>query len=171
VTVVVLGERPETTELIERRRRLGQDRSDEVWEGVYHVAPDARFEHNRLGYLLLRRVEQRALERGLIPSTTFNLGDGIHDFRIPDLSLHEGSPRGAFIPTAVVVGEVLSPDDETWEKFGFYARRGVAEVWVADLDTRTVRVFARRDESGYDETATSAVLGYTTAELADLDWP
>ena len=87
------------------------------------------------------------------------------------MSLHAGSPRGSFIPTAVVVGEVLSPDDETWEKFGFYARRGVAEVWVADLDTRTVRVFLRRDETGYDEAGASAVLGLTTTELADLDWP
>jgi hypothetical protein len=25
--------------LIERRRRLGLDRRDEMWEGVYHLAP------------------------------------------------------------------------------------------------------------------------------------
>jgi hypothetical protein len=37
---VVLGERPvEVEHLIKRRRELGQDLFDEVWEGDYHLVP------------------------------------------------------------------------------------------------------------------------------------
>lgn len=39
---VVLGERPpELEEFLERRRALGQDGYDEVWEGEHHAAPGA----------------------------------------------------------------------------------------------------------------------------------
>jgi hypothetical protein len=171
MTVVVCGERPEVTELIERRRRLGQDRHDEVWEGAYHMAPEPIAEHGLAQFQIGTRVAGRAKGRGLVFSLTFNLGDGRDDFRIPDFGLHEGTPRGIWIRTAVVVGEVLSPDDETWQKFGFYARRGVEEVWVVDLDTRSVRVFVRRDAHGYDETDRSPRLDLSTAELAAIDWP
>ncbi len=171
MTVVVLGERPETTELIERRRRLGQDRRDEVWEGVYHVAPEAPVEHGLIQAEVYSRLRHRAAERGLRVSLAFNLGAGRHDFRIPDFGLHSGQPHGVWLPTAVVVGEVLSPDDETWEKFPFYARHGVEEIWVLDPQARSARVFLRRDEDGYDEGDASPRLGLTTLELADLDWP
>ena len=43
---VLLGEPPNVlAEWLERRRALGQDRFDEVWEGDYHVSPEARASH------------------------------------------------------------------------------------------------------------------------------
>ncbi len=40
-TVLVGGVPPVLEQWLERRRRLGLDRRDEVWEGVLHVAPYA----------------------------------------------------------------------------------------------------------------------------------
>jgi len=170
MTVVVLGERPEVTELIERRRRLGQDRLDEVWEGVYHVAPDPAVEHGMVAIELAAMLRQLARERGLVMTLTFNLGDGKEDFRVPDFGFHAGTPTGVWVRTAVIVGEILSRDDETWQKFDFYARRGVEEVLVVDPPARRVRVFLLQGQ-GYDEALASPRLGRTAEQLGDLDWP
>lgn len=70
----------------------------------------------------------------------FNLGHP-NDYRIPDGGLHRGKPTGAFLPTAAVVIEVASPDDEAYDKLGFYAARGVEELIIADLQTRAVRIW------------------------------
>jgi hypothetical protein len=54
VKTVVLGPPPkELKELIQRRRALGLDRFDEVWEGSYHVAPMARWRHGYLAAAVL----------------------------------------------------------------------------------------------------------------------
>ena len=40
--------------------------------------------------------------------------------------------------------EVLSPNDESRDKFGFYAARGVAEVWLVEPNTRALEVYVLR---------------------------
>lgn len=46
MTTIVRGPRPpELEQLLERRRRSGADRLDEVWEGRYVVAPDPHSNH------------------------------------------------------------------------------------------------------------------------------
>src|SRR5206468_9064964 len=42
-------------------------------------------------------------------------------------------------PDAVI--EVRSPDDESYEKFPFFARLGVREVIVVDLDSKDVELY------------------------------
>lgn len=44
---VFLGNRvvDDVDAFLQARRRLDQDRHDEVWEGVYHVAPDPHPDH------------------------------------------------------------------------------------------------------------------------------
>ncbi|MDQ3680552.1 MAG: Uma2 family endonuclease [Actinomycetota bacterium] len=37
--------------------------------------------------------------------------------------------------------EIISPDDETYEKFGFYADHGVEEIIVADPAARSVTIW------------------------------
>ena len=66
---------------------------------------------------------------------------------------------------------MLSPDDETWEKFDFYARHGVEEICVVDPRAGEVRWFVLADDA-YEETGASPLLGVTAADLADrIDWP
>ena len=65
---------------------------------------------------------------------------------------------------------MLSPDDATFDKIGFYAAKGVRELLVADPDARTVRVLDL--QAGGTDVDVSAVLGRTRAQLeAAVDWP
>lgn len=168
---VVLGERPpELEDLIRRRRELGQDGFDEVWEGEYHVAPNAHSDHAIVASELVLALGPRARVRRLLTSGPFNLGDP-QDFRVPHGGFHRARPGTLYVPTAVAVVEVLSPDDETFRKFDFFAARGVEEVLVASPTERWVRCW-HRTAGSYAEQDTSAVLGVSMAALLDeIAWP
>ena len=169
---VVLGERPAEIEaFLERRRALGQDGHDEVWEGIYHVAPMA---HSWPGYVdnaLAVLLDPFARAAGLVGTGAFNLGDGPDDFRVPDRGFHRRLPSAVWVPTAAIVVEVISPDDETWAKFGFYAEHQVDEICTADPLTRELRWFVLAGP-GYEETDASALLGVSVTELVgQIEWP
>lgn len=170
MSTLVPGHEPVVEAWLQQRRALGQDGRDEVWEGVYHVAPH---EHGRNGAVAMQLVlvlAGPAKTAGLVPGGSFNLGRP-DDFRVPDLGFHRGSPNALYFPTAALIIEVLSPDDETFAKFGFYARHGVGELWVVDPLGHTVRIWTLTEET-YDEVDTSALLGVTAAAVAaDVDWP
>ncbi len=71
---VVLGPRPpELERLIQRRRELGIDTYDEVWEGSYHVAPAASAAHAYLDNTLAVLLHPYAKAAGLIGTGPFNL--------------------------------------------------------------------------------------------------
>ena len=148
---------------LERRRALGQDQRDEVWEGVYHVTPHASAEHGRLALRLLMGTSDQAARAGLEPLVEFNLGhEG--DYRIPDFGwVRRGADLGVYVPSATIVGEVVSPGDATAEKVPFYLGRGVEEVWVVDPEAR--RVVVVRDGG---EVGSSEVLGLSVAQLTAL---
>ncbi len=169
MTTIVRGPRPpELVAWLERRRRLGLDRRDELWEGRYVVAPDPHSNHGEVQVevgVLLKAAGRRL---GLQPSLTFNLGRP-DDFRIPDAGLVP-RPGGAWHDTAVLIVEILSPDDETFAKLDFYTAHGVQELLVLDWQTRTARVLAL--QTGQQEVARSDVLDLTTAEIeAAIAWP
>jgi Uma2 family endonuclease len=169
MTTIVRGPRPpELEEYLERRRRSGADRLDEVWEGRYVVAPDPHSNHGEVQGQLHAVLRPIARRLGLRAVLTFNLGHP-DDYRIPDAGLVPGPP-GVWHETAVLVVEVLSPDDMTFEKLPFYTARGVQELLVLDWRDRSVRCFALQD--GQAERDRSEVLGVTTAELAAaVEWP
>ena len=169
MTTIVRGPRPpELERLLERRRRSGADRFDEVWEGRYVVAPDPDSRHGAVQgdlYALLKAVAPRL---GLQATQTFNLGEP-DDYRIPDAGLIPG-PRGIWHDRAELVVEVLSPDDMTFEKLDFYTARGVRELLVVDWRDRSVRCFALQE--GQRESVRSQVLDMRTTEVAAaIDWP
>lgn len=171
MATVFLSERPAVLETwLERRRQLGQDRFDEVWEGDYHVVPGPSMEHGLVDSRLGRLLAPRAQRAGLAVTTQFNLG-GPSDYRVPDGGLHRSPSTGVYVDTAAMVIEVMSPGDETMAKLGFYARHGVAEVLVADPTSQTVRLWQLADPSRYTETGRSDLLDVTTATLAtELGW-
>jgi len=141
-------------QFLEHRRRVGNDRFDEMWEGVLHMAPAPSRSHQDILTDVLswlrrywahppaRRVN---LEVNLTP-----LGGWPNSYRVPDLVLlgpdcaaidHDVYFEGA--PTVVV--EILSPGDETMKKLPFYAELGTPEVWVVDRDTRRPELHVLRD--------------------------
>lgn len=169
MTTIVRGPRPpELEQLLARRRRSGADRFDEVWEGRYVVAPDPHASHGALQLELAPLLKAAARRLGLHPALTFNLG-GPEDYRIPDAGLLP-APYAVWHDTAVLVVEVLSPDDMTFDKLDFYTTHGVRELLVVDGQDRSVRCFALQD--GQAERDRSEVLGLRTAEIADaVEWP
>jgi hypothetical protein len=167
---VVLGHNPEIDAMIARRRSWGADRFDEVWDGDYHMAPPITGEHALVTARLLLVLDPLADAARLIGSAAFNLGEP-SNHRVPDLGYHHEQWGGWGVLTAAVVVEVVNPDDETYEKLGFYASRGVDEIIVADPTESVVRLF-RLDGGQYEEVAESRLLGVAADELkASLEWP
>jgi Uma2 family endonuclease len=171
VKTVLLGQRPPEIEaFLARRRALGQDLFDEVWEGTYHVAPASHPWHGYIDNVVAELLGPYARAAGLVGTGPFNLGEE-EDYRVPDRGYHRSLPSSTWVPTAAIVVEVISPDDETWGKFDFYAHRHVDEICTADPFARQVRWFTLGG-AGYQETPESALLGLTVVDLASrIDWP
>ncbi|MGH9190012.1 MAG: Uma2 family endonuclease [Acidimicrobiales bacterium] len=169
---VVLGPRPaELQSLIERRHALGIDMFDEVWDGSYHVAPAPSAAHAYLDDVLAVLLHPYAKAAGLTGTGPFNLGRP-EDFRVPDRGYHRGRPTGTWVPTAGVVVEIVSPDDETYEKFGFYSDHGVEELVIVDPRARALGIWRRTTDGRYESVQASSVLEVSAAELnGAIAWP
>ena len=168
---VVLGEPPAAIEeFLSRRRAAGQDLFDEVWEGEYHVAPASQSWHGYVDNVLAELLGPPARAAGLVGTGPFNLGH-VGDYRVPDRGCHRTLPSTVRVPTAAIVVEVISPDDETWAKVDFYARHHVDEICTADPMGAEIRWFALTG-TAYEETGVSRLLDLSTADLASrIDWP
>ncbi len=171
-TLVLGAPPPEVEALLERRRRAGVDRLDEVWQGVHHMVPGPSFEHARVATQLTLLLDAPARAAGLLLTMhEFNLGESEHDFRVPDGGLHRPGAAGVWLPTAALVVEILSPGDETRQKLPFYAAHDVDEVLIVDPDEQTVAWLGLR-EGRYQAFQRSELIELGPAELAEqLDWP
>jgi hypothetical protein len=153
-------------ELFARRRRSGLDRIDEIWEGVYHMVPAPSYTHGSVESQLHAILRPLALQVGLEVIGQSNLGEGEHDFRVPDLSLHRPGARGVWHPTAALVVEIASPNDESWEKLPFYAAHSVDEALIVDPQRQTVSWLAL-DNDSYSPVARSRLVDLGAAELSE----
>jgi Uma2 family endonuclease len=163
-TLVLGPPPPELTGFLERRRSLGQDLYDEMWEGVYHVAPAP----NAWRGYAVRRVAQllsaATNAAGFTVTSPFNLGER-DDYRVPDLGCHRDLPTTTFVPTAAIVVEVVSPDDQSYAKLPFYVAHAVDEVLVVDARSQSARWFVN-SENGYEERDASRLVGVASADIA-----
>lgn len=150
-----------TEQDLARRRRLGVDRYDEMWEGVLHMTPAPDYEHQRIKAKLhtFLDVLLSGRPRGLIALevNVFNDASIEPDYRIPDLSFLSSGRESLMArdgihggPDAVI--EIRSPEDETYEKFPFFASLGVREVVVIHRDSKKPEVH-RLTASGFAEAA------------------
>ena len=136
-------------EWLEERRKRGIDSKDEVWDGVLHVPPEPTSHHQRIEGRLARVLAPLAETRGLELLQQISILDpATHkkNYRTPDIVVVDPSRlirRGTEGPVELTI-EVLSPDDESREKFPFYAARGVQEIWIVDPDTRDFEVYTLR---------------------------
>lgn len=169
---VVLGPPPaELQALIERRRALGIDIFDEVWEGSYHLAPALSATHALVDNVLAVLLHPLTQGAGLTGTGSFNLGRP-SDFRVPDRGYHRGQPKGTWVRSAAIIVEIISPDDETYEKLGFYAAHGVEEIIVADPAARTITILQQASDAAFHTSPVSALLGVSAVDLsADMTWP
>jgi Uma2 family endonuclease len=135
--------------LLDERRRFGQDRFDELWNGVLHMVPPPSFLHQTIGTELANFLGPRLAARGirvLIGTGVFRPGSRGRDYRVPDLVFFPAdrpdlvTKRGIEGP-ALCVAEIRSPDDETYEKMPFYADLGIRELIVIEQETRAVELY------------------------------
>lgn len=142
-------------ELQAQRAATGADRFDEVWEGVYMMAPLPNNEHQELvmelGAILREAIDRAAGDR-VYPGV--NLTDAPDDwtrnFRAPDLVVFLGGTtaenRGAFwTGPADLVVEIVSPGDRTREKLPFYERIGSRELLIIDRDPWQLEFYRLRE--------------------------
>jgi Uma2 family endonuclease len=159
-------------ELLERRRRSGLDRLDEVWEGVLHMVPAPSHAHASISQQLAELLGPLARAAELQATMAeFNLGESEHDFRVPDGGLHRPGAAPMWHPTAAMVVEIVSSGDETWEKRPFYAAHQVDEVLIVDPDKRSVDWLAL-GQGAYRPVERSRLIELGAGELAGrIDWP
>jgi Uma2 family endonuclease len=137
-----------------RRKELGLDRWDEVWDGVYHVTPAPTPEHQRVVdkilIFLAPLLEQKV--RGTLRSqiNVFDERSRVENYRIPDLTFVARDREHLFAQDGIrggapdAVFEIRSPGDDTSKKLSFYARIGVTEVIVIDRDTKKPEIHRLR---------------------------
>jgi Uma2 family endonuclease len=134
---------PEIEEqLLEKRRAWGGDKFDEVWDGVYVMAPMANTEHQAIiSGLTIAIGNALADVSGAVIFPGINVSDRREDweknYRCPDVAIVLPGSRavdcGPFHlggPDFVV--EVASDYDRSRDKFDFYARIGVREMLLVD---------------------------------------
>jgi Uma2 family endonuclease len=144
---------------------------DEIWEGVLHMVPAPSHAHGSTEAQLMRILGPHGDAAGLELIGQSNLGEGEDNFRVPDCSLHRRGSHGVWHSTAALVVEVVSPNDESWEKLPFYAEHQVDEVLIVDPQQRSVEWLGLLD-GRYEPIARSRLIELGADELADaLDWP
>ena len=137
---------------MDRRREMGGDRWDEVWEGVLHMAPQPTSDHQGIGSDLLPVLAALVMPRGWRVRYETSLYDpvqGENNYRVPDLVVVDParlSKRGVEGRAELVV-EILSPNDESRAKLPFYARHGVQEVWLIEPTARAIEIYTLRGAS------------------------
>lgn len=135
--------------MIAERKRLGIDKYDEVWNGVYVMPPLANNEHQRIVMdccVILSEV--LGLSATVLPGA--NVSDRVDDwkqnYRCPDVVVVLEGGQAIDRDTHWQGGpdfliEVMSPGDDTLEKLPFYAAIGVREVLVVKRDTRETQLY------------------------------
>jgi Uma2 family endonuclease len=129
-------------ELLEQRRAWGGDKFDEVWDGVYVMAPLANIEHqelmNNLGTAFRNAFANQPVVRVF---AGVNVSDRKQNweknYRCPDVAVVLPGSRAIdcdkfFFGGPDFIVEIVSDYDRSRDKFDFYARVGVREMLLVD---------------------------------------
>lgn len=156
--------------LIERRRALGQDRPDEVWDGVYRIMTDPTPEHQRIVTSLVVLIHGRLSDPALEVFPGINIGVDKQDYRIPDVAVvRRDTPRtsNAFLTSSELVVEILSRGERAGERLAFYAAWNVKEYLEIDPRNGSIRLLANQGGEWHPGEH-SVVIELTVADIAAL---
>lgn len=141
MTMMVL-DTTEERRLKAERARTGADRFDEVWEGVYMMAPLANNEHQSLAFRLAVVIQSvvpfpDASEVYVGVNVSDREKDWKKNYRCPDVGVFLKGTQAVNCGTHWWGGpdfaaEVVSPKDRSRDKLRFYAKVGVRELLVID---------------------------------------
>ncbi len=139
---------------VAERKNSDASQWDEMWNGVLHMPPMANGSHQDFSLALSTIIKWRwARPLGGLVRQEVNLTTPEDEeqwtlnYRIPDIVLVSPDrlhidKNEYMVGAPLVVVEIRSPRDETYEKFPFYAGLGVPEVWVFDRDTKVPEIHA-----------------------------
>lgn len=117
-----------------------------MWEGLLHLVGQPTRWHQRFAFELGVALAAIAKTKGLEVSHETSLYRAENDDRAPETVFAlpaQGTARGIEGGAELVV-EILSPDDESYDKLPFYAAFPVREVLIVNRDTRAIELFTLR---------------------------
>ena len=166
---------PVPEHILRWRKRTGADRHDEMWEGVLHMGVMPTKGHENFRFDLQTCLRRHWAKRCKGQVCSMNLcgpGGWPGNYRIPDLNLwtpdrDRMDKETHFEGPPLVVVEIRSPEDESYEKLPFYARLGVPEVWIIDRDSKAIDLYLLRD-NGYEKMPAS-VEGWFLSDATEIE--
>ena len=145
-------------EMLERRHSWGADRHDEVWSGVLHL--DLLRTHADLAQQLGELLSPPADTAGMtVAMGECNFGEAEHDAHELDGALR--------LTSAQLVVEIVTPDQDSWEKLSFYAVHHINEVVIVDPAERVVHWLVLDQHGGYQAVERSGLIDLDPFKLAD----
>jgi len=158
--------------LNERRRQDGADRFDEVWEGLYVMAPLPDNEHQEIQMNLgAAIVDAFGWDSSVLVRAGANVSDRdkdwTHNYRVPDVvvflpgnpALNHGTHwQGG--PDFLV--EIVSRGDRARKKLPFYAKVGVREVLIVNRKPWSLEHYAATGSPAVLQLVTTHNLGSET---------
>ena len=143
--------------LLRERRDRGIDVFDEVWEGVYVMAPAPNDEHQEIEMNLAQPLLELVQKRNVgTVRMRVNLAsdptDWEHDYRIPDIVVFLKGSRAICHDTfwsgpPDFIIEIASPHDKTREKLAFYAKLEARELLLVDRDPWRLELYRLKGKS------------------------
>lgn len=128
--------------LLAERQASGLDTYDEVWDGVYFMAPDPDLQHQKVVTKLSTLLDIIAsIELKGEVFTGCNVSDRDigwrQNYRRPDIAVYLPGTKAIFHHAHTQGGpdfavEVCSPKDRTWDKLDFYAEVSTRELLIID---------------------------------------
>lgn len=158
-------------QLVADRRATGADRYDEVWEGIYMMAPMPNTEHQQIVSRFVSILEELVGWPGLgTVAPGVNVSDRkenwIQNYRVPDAAV---AIKGGVVedcgthwyggPEFLI--EVVSEGDQTQEKIAFYTKLGVGELLIINRKPWSLELHRVED----DGQVTVATSDFQTATL------
>jgi Uma2 family endonuclease len=138
-------------ELIADRQARGVDQFDEVWDGVYVMAPIANDEHQEIvaGLIHALYVVVKLAGLGQVrpgANVSDQEADWTHNFRVPDVLvfLNETSAENRdthWFGGPDLAVEIVSARDRAREKIPFYSEVGVRELLIVDRNPWQLELF------------------------------
>ncbi|MCE9552707.1 MAG: Uma2 family endonuclease [Planctomycetes bacterium] len=153
--ITIIHDREFSEALIAERRARGADHHDEVWEGVYMIPPLADDEHQyliaELTSILVETVQRPRLGQVRPGVNVSDLRrEWTKNYRCPDVAVRLEGGQAEIRDSYWLGGpdflvEVVSPDDQTYEKLPFYQSIGTREVLVIERRPWTLSLYHLTD--------------------------
>ncbi len=148
---LLLTQRDKVRRIIRRRRRLGLDHKDEVWNGRYIIMPDPDNVHQEfvaeLIFILTLVVTRAGLGRAYPGGNISDREDKwTANYRVPDVTVFlNGNPaedrNTHWLGGPDLAVEIVSDNDKSRKKLDFYANVGTRELLIVDRDPWQIELF------------------------------